>query len=115
MTKTETLAVDPERLAQAWNETLPLMIGPSDKATVVPDGKDPNTLRIHIQSTGRSGYSFDFSCTYVDPREVKVELIDAERGDDQADERHGIAQSLIEDYVRHIHECAQRLKGLTNG
>jgi len=114
MTKTDILTVNPQELARAWSETLPLLINPGDKATVVADERDANVLRIHIDSEGRSMYSFDFKCTYVDAREVKVEVIDAERGHDQTDERSEIVQSLIEDYVRHIHECAQRLKGLTN-
>lgn len=114
-TKTDILTVDTRRLAEAWNETLPLLVGPSDKATVLPDERDEGVLLIHIATAGRSKYNFDFKCTYVDSREVKVELVDAERGHDQTDERAEIAQSLIEDYIRHIHECAQRLKGLTNG
>ncbi|WP_309123209.1 hypothetical protein [Paenibacillus sp.] len=114
MTKTDILTVNPQELARAWNETLPVLLNASDKATVVADERDANVLRIHIDTAGRSMYSFDFKCTYVDSREVKVEIVDAERGHDQADETREIIQSLIEDYVRHIHECAQRLKGLTN-
>jgi hypothetical protein len=114
MTKAAVMTVNPQELAKAWNETLPLMIGPSDKATVAADEKYPGVLNIHIKTVGHSKYSFDFRCTYVDPREVKVDLIDVERDQVTTDERTEIIQTLVEDYIRHIHECAQRLKGLTN-
>jgi hypothetical protein len=114
MMKTAVLTVSPKELAQAWNETLPLMLNPSDKATVAADEKYPDVLNIHITTAGHSMYSFDFKCTYVDPREVKVEVIDVEQDNITVDERKDRIQSLIEDYIRHIHECAQRLKGLTN-
>ncbi len=113
MTKAPVLNVDPRQLAKAWNETLPRLLNPSDKATVKPDEKDRHVLNIHIQTAGRGLYSFDFRCTYMDEREVQVEVADAERGHTATDERTEIAQTLIEDYVRHIHECAQQLKGLT--
>lgn len=115
MTKTAVLTVDSQELAKAWNETLPLMLNPSDKAKVEADEKDADVLNIHIQAAGHSMYSFDFRCTYVDPREVKVEVVDVEQDQLTVDERKDRIQSLIEDYIRHIHECAQRLKGLTNG
>ena len=115
MTTTASLAVGPKRLAEAWNEMLPQVIDPSDKASAAPDGKDPNTLRIRIENAGRSGWQFEFSCTYVDSREVKVELVSAEQDGEESDERSETAQKLIEKYVRRIHECAQRLKGLTKG
>jgi len=114
MTKAAVLTVNAQELANAWNETLPQLLNPSDKATVAADAKESNVLRIHIQTAGHSMYSFDFKCTYVDPREVRVELVDAERDNVTTDERREIIQTLIEDYIRHIHECAQRLKGLTN-
>ncbi|MCI3926308.1 hypothetical protein MO973_39615 [Paenibacillus sp. TRM 82003] len=114
-TKTDVLIVDPQQLAKAWNETLPLMLNPSDKATVEADEKHANVLNIHIQTAGHSMYTFDFRCTYVDSREVKVDVVDVEQDHLTVDERKDRIQTLIEDYIRHIHECAQRLKGLTNG
>ncbi|HZG87276.1 hypothetical protein [Paenibacillus sp.] len=114
MTKTAEWTVNAEELAKAWNETLPRLLNPSDKASVAPDAKDSNVLHIHIITAGRSMYNFDFRVEYVDNREVRVDLVDAERDDVTTDERRDIVQTLIEDYVRHIHECAQQLKGLTN-
>ncbi len=114
MPKTAELTVDLKQLAQAWNETLPLMLHPSDKSSVEADEKFPNVLHIHIITEGHSQYSFDFRCTYVDSREVKVEVVDVERDGATTDERRAMIQTLIEDYMRHIHECAQRLKGMTN-
>jgi hypothetical protein len=58
-------------------------------------------------------YSFDFLVTYVDSREVKVNLVDVEKADQTVDERNDVIQNLIEDYVRHLHECAQALHDLT--
>lgn len=113
MTKA-VLTVNPQELAKAWNEQLPLVLNPSDKATVAADEKFPNVLNIQITTAGHSMYSFDFRCTYVDPREVKVDFIDVEQDHINVDERPDRIQTLIEDYIRHIHECAQRLKGLTN-
>jgi len=113
MMKTPVLTTDSETLAKAWNEMLPKLLNPSDEATVLPDEKDPDALNIHISTAGRSKYSFDFRCTYMDQREVKVEVIDVERDGVHIDERNDIVQTLIEDHIRHIHECAQQLKELT--
>ena len=56
---------------------------------------------------GRQEYSFDFQCTYVDSREVKVDLVDVERDGATTDERNENIQGMVGDYTRHIHECAQ--------
>ncbi|GAB2721657.1 hypothetical protein ACFQWB_14505 [Paenibacillus thermoaerophilus] len=109
------MQTDPQTLVAAWNETLPSVLNFGDKATVAADEQDPNTLRMTIDSAGHTGYSFDFKCTYVDSREVRVEFVDVERGNRNIDEFSPIVQSLIDDYVRHIHECAQALHGLTHG
>jgi hypothetical protein len=114
MSSAPVLSVDPQKLADAWNEQLQLVIGPSDKASVMPDAKDPDTLLIQITSAGHTMYTLDFRCTYVDTREVHVEFIDVDSNGITANEGREIIQSLIEDYIRHIHECAQRVKGLTN-
>lgn len=108
------LTVEPKKLADAWNEQLQLVIGPSDEANVRPDEKDSNVLHIHITTAGRTQYEFDFRCTYKDTREVHVEFVDAHNAGMPANEQRQVIQTLIEDYIRHIHECAQRLKGLTN-
>lgn len=114
MMNTPVLPVDSQTLAQAWNDMLPQLLNPSDQAEVRADEKHPDVLNIHIASTGRSMYTFDFRVQYLDQREVKVDLIDVERDDVSIDERSETVQQLIEDYIRHIHECAQQLKELTN-
>lgn len=114
MAKTETLMMDQQRLVQAWAKGLPTVLNASDKTEVMADEADPNTIRIHIATEGRSGYSFDFKCTYVDSREVNVELVDVEREGRTVDERTDIIQTMVDDYVRHIHECAQLLQSVTN-
>lgn len=113
MSRTETLTVDREELRAAWTRTLPTVLNQSDRFEVHP-GEDDQTLRVHIASAGHSMYSFDFSVSYVDSREVRVELIDVEKGDDSVDERNETIQQLVEDYVRHLHECAQALHSLTH-
>lgn len=112
--KTSVLTINAKELEKAWNETLPRMLNSSDKAVVRADEKVPDAINIHIITAGHSMYSFDFRCKYVDTREVKVELIDVERDHVSTDERTETIQTMIEDYMRHIHECAQQLKGLTD-
>ncbi|WP_274362419.1 hypothetical protein [Paenibacillus thermotolerans] len=114
MSKTAVLSVDPQKLADAWNEQLPFVLSPSDKATVTPDEKDSDVLHIHVTTAGRTQYTLDFKCTYKDTREVHVEFVDVDNAGIPANEQRQVIQTLIEDYIRHIHECAQRLKGLTN-
>ena len=113
MSKKDTLQVDNQRLAEAWARTLPTVLNSSDRAEVVADEAEPNVLRVHIATAGRNNYSFDFKCTYVDSREVKVDLVDVERDGNNVDERTEIIQTLVDDYVRHIHECAQQLHAFT--
>lgn len=113
MSKTETLSVDQDQLREAWIRTLPEVLDRSDRFEVHP-GENGQTLRVHIASAGHSMYSFEFSVTYVDSREVRVELIDVEKADQSVDERNETVQQLVEDYVRHLHECAQTLHSLTH-
>lgn len=103
-----------EELVELWAKTLPQTLNDSDKAIVQLDEHDPDLLRIHIETEGRTGYSFDFTARYLDDREVNIELSDVERDRISVDERTEIIQTLIEDYVRHIHECAQILHRYTH-
>lgn len=114
MSNRDTLKVDGQRLADEWARTLPTVLNASDRSEVKPDEAEPNVLRVHIATAGHSEYSFDFKCTYVDSREVKVELIDVEREGVSVDERTDVIQTMADDYVRHIHECAQQLHALTH-
>ncbi|MFB5269119.1 hypothetical protein ACE41H_20350 [Paenibacillus enshidis] len=108
------LQIDQQQLVEAWQERLPTLIGPGDKAWVSADEADPKALRIHIEVEGRQMYSFDFACAYVDSREVKVNLVDVESEGRTVDERSDIIQQLADDYTRHIHQCAQALQQLTH-
>lgn len=76
MNKRDSLQVDKQRLAEAWARTLPTVLNTSDRTEVLADEAEANVLRVHITTVGRSNYSFDFKCTYVDSREVKVDLVD---------------------------------------
>ena len=80
----------------------------------MPDESDSKSLRVTIESAGRTGYSLDFKVTYQDSREIKVKLVDVEKDHVHVDERSDIIQQLIDDYRRSIHECAQTLQQLTN-
>ncbi|MED4602147.1 hypothetical protein P9314_15780 [Paenibacillus validus] len=113
MAKSDQLRIDQQELVQAWSRTLPTVLNASDRAEVFADEADSNVLRVHITTAGRNDYSFDFKCTYVDSREVKVDLVDVERDGNNVDERTDVIQTLVDDYVRHIHECAQQLHALT--
>lgn len=108
------MAVGSSELAKVWSDALPNQLKPSDESIVKEDGRDPHSLRIHIRSAEHDNYSFDFLVTYVDSREIQVQLIDVERGHVSIDERNDAVQSRIETYVRAIHECAQALKGVTH-
>ncbi|WP_281883236.1 hypothetical protein [Paenibacillus sp. YYML68] len=114
MSHSDKLSINQQELAAAWNRTLPMVLNTSDKAEVLPDEAETNALRVHIVTAGRNLYSFDFKCTYVDAREVKVELIDVERDNVSVDERTTIIQTMVDDYIRHLHECAQQLHALTS-
>ncbi|OZB89994.1 hypothetical protein [Paenibacillus sp. XY044] len=102
------------KLVQAWQSQLPQTLDTSDQAQVFADGANPQALRIHIDTAGRSKYSFDFQCSYVDTREVKVDLVDVERDGRTVDERTDVIQNMAQDYTRQIHECAQALHDLTH-
>jgi fructose-specific phosphotransferase system component IIB len=114
MAKTDTLTVDQQQLVQAWQRTIPTCLNTSDRAEVRADEADSKALWITIVTEGRNGYSFDFKCTYMDSREVKVEFVDVEVDGRNVDERTTVIQTLIDDYVRHIHECAQQLHAMTS-
>jgi hypothetical protein len=109
-----SLMLDQQQLVDAWNRNMPEVLNKTDKAEVTRDAANPNAVRIHIQTAGRQKYSFDFKCTYVDDREIKVELVDAQRDNQSIDEREEIVQQLINDYVRHLHECAQLCQSVTH-
>ncbi|MNH87327.1 hypothetical protein D3C87_462490 [compost metagenome] len=110
----EPFNVDQNMLVNAWQQQLPEFLNSGDSAQVLADAKDPQSLRIHINAAGHQFYSFDFQCTYLDPREIKVSLVDVERGGDHVDERGDVIQDLAADYSRHLHECAQALHRITN-
>ncbi|EPY13601.1 MULTISPECIES: hypothetical protein [Paenibacillus] len=114
MNQEEQPQVDQSRLVDAWQQTLPAKLEPGDKATVLPDGANPQALVIHIDTAGRQMYSFDFHCAYVDSREVELNLIDVEKSGVHIDERTEVVQELVQNYVRHIHECAQALHDVTH-
>jgi len=107
-------AITGEQLAAAWARELPNRMPTSDHAKVWPDEGNDQAVRIHITNPGRTSYTFDFACEYVDSREVKVNLVDVERDDVHVDESSGTIQQLVQDYVRHIHECAQALHDVTH-
>jgi Fe-S cluster assembly iron-binding protein IscA len=114
MSGTEQLTVDNQTVAKAWQDQLPGILNQSDQCKVVADEGDPNALRVNIQTGGRSDYNFDFKVSYVDSREVDVQLVDVEQGGLHIDENTEIIQNLAEDYVRHLHECAQAVQNMTN-
>lgn len=106
--------LDQDQLVQAWRSQLPQNLDPSDSAQVFADEANPNALRIHIDSAGRTMYSFDFQCSYLDTREVKVDLVDVERDGQTVDERTEVIQDMTQGYTRQIHECAQALHHVTH-
>lgn len=108
------LNVDQSTLVNAWQENLTSILKPGDVAEVAADEGNPSAIRIHIGAAGRQEYSFDFQCTYVDSREVKVDLIDVEKDGTTTDERNENVQGMVGDYTRHIHECAQTLQQITH-
>lgn len=114
MGKSDELQMNQENLADAWRQTLPETLGSADRCKVLPDEADSKSLRVTIEAAGHQMYSFDFKVTYVDSREVRVELIDVEKDKISVDERGDIIQQLIQDYTRHLHECAQALHRLTH-
>ncbi|MEK3732726.1 MULTISPECIES: hypothetical protein [Paenibacillus] len=108
------LNVNQETLVSAWQERLGTILKPGDRAEVAADEGNPQAVRIHIDTAGRQDYSFDFQCTYVDSREVRVDLVDVERAGATTDERNENIQGMVSDYTRHIHECAQALQQITH-
>lgn len=114
MTQSNQLDVDQDRLVQAWKRSLPTTLNKTDSVEVLADGQNPKALWVHIKTAGHTKYSFDFKVTYVDDRETKVEFIDVEKDNRSVDEHTDTIQTLIEDYVRHIHECAQVLQEITH-
>jgi len=114
MSKQDKLHIDQQQLADAWQHTLPEYVNEADRVSVLKDEADSRALRITLESAGHQMYSFDFKAAYVDSREVKVTLIDVERDGRSIDERTDMIQELVQDYTRHIHECAQALHVLTN-
>jgi len=108
------MQMDQHRLVAAWEEQLPSLMNDGDSFSIQADEADEQTLRIHFNAAGRQKYSLDFRCTYVDSREVAVDLIDVEKSGHQTDERTDTVQALAQQYTRQIHECAQALQDLTN-
>ena len=110
----QDFSVSQPELIDAWKENLQLQLHDSDSFSVRGDPSNPKSLQIHIDAAGRSKYSFDFKCTYLDDRSVRVDLEDVEKDNESVDEHTIIIQDLIEDYVRHIHECAQAVQAITH-
>ncbi|MDQ0089245.1 FKBP-type peptidyl-prolyl cis-trans isomerase 2 [Paenibacillus anaericanus] len=109
----EEMNLDQTMLVNAWQQQLPEYLNPGDSAQVLADQADPHGVRLHIEAAGHQLYSFDFQCSYVDPREVRVDLVDVELAGQTVDENTEVIQELTKDYVRHIHECAQALHKIT--
>lgn len=114
MNENDIVQVDQHQLVAAWQQTLTNKLEPGNKATVLPDAANPHAFLIHIDTDGRQSYTFDFHCSYVDSREVDLKLIDVERDGVHIDERTQPVQEMAQDYMRHIHECAQHLHDLTH-
>lgn len=110
----EQLNVNWQTLVQSWQQELPTFLNSGDSSEVTADNMDKNSIRVHIESAGHEMYSFDFKCSYMDTREVKVDLLDVEQDGRAIDEHTNAIQELTHDYVRHIHECAQSLHRITN-
>lgn len=114
MGKQDELQIDQASLVNGWQQTLQDILGSSDHCQVLPDEADAKSMVVTIETAGHQAYSFDFKITYVDSREVKVQLMDVERDKISIDERGDVVQQLIQDYTRHLHECAQALQQLTH-
>ncbi len=109
----EELSLDQGSLVHAWRQQLPEYLNPGDSAQVEADLGNPQGLRIHINAAGHQFYSFDFECSYKDTREVAVALVDVERDGQTVNEQSDKIQEMTQDYVRHLHECAQALQRIT--
>ncbi|KQX60135.1 MULTISPECIES: hypothetical protein [unclassified Paenibacillus] len=114
MSKADKLTIDQAELVNEWMTVLPTTLHQTDQARVWADEADPQALWVHIMAAGHTGYTIDFKVTYVDDREVKVELTDVQQGTTHIDETSEIVQNLVDDYIRHIHECAQALQKVTH-
>jgi hypothetical protein len=114
MSKLDIPAINQADLVAAWQESLPLYLNDSDRAKVTQVAIKPQGMQIHIDTAGRSFYSFDFDVTYLDSREVKVELKQALKDNIPIEEQTEKVLELIKDYTRHIHECAQALQKITH-
>jgi hypothetical protein len=112
--KQESMSVPRDQLVAAWQQTLPSTFKSTDKVEVKADLLDQNAFRIHVNTAGHSHYEFEYKCEYVDPREVKVTLLNIQRGGDNILEPTLDIQILSDEYIRNIHECAQALHPLTN-
>ncbi|MDU4961581.1 MAG: hypothetical protein E6X17_13095 [Sporomusaceae bacterium] len=110
----QQLSLSQSALVAAWRENLPAELQQGDSVIVRGDAADAQALTIHIDAAGHTQYSFDFKCTYLDDRSVRVDLIDAEQDDVSIDEATPVVQELVADYTRHIHECAQTLQAITH-
>ncbi|WP_342563743.1 hypothetical protein NST84_00445 [Paenibacillus sp. FSL R7-0345] len=108
------MQLDQNTLISAWQDRLPALMKDGDSFSLQGDAADRNSLLIHFDAAGHQAYSLDFRCTYVDSREVAVNLIDVEQSGLHTDERSDAVQQLAQKYTRQIHECAQALQSLTN-
>lgn len=66
------MTVDQQKLVEAWQEQLPILLNSGDKSQVQADEADNRAIRIHIEVEGRQMYSFDFACTYVDSGKYRL-------------------------------------------
>lgn len=110
----EVSGISQSQLVEAWKKNLPIQLNQGDSVKVRGNSADPKSLRIHIDVAGHTKHSFDFECTYRDDRSVEVELVDVEEDNEAVDESREIIQNLVDDYVRHIHECAQAVQDITH-
>jgi hypothetical protein len=114
MSTNDEWTVPQDQLVQAWKQVIPEWVHGGDRAEVWADEADPRALRVHIRTAGHQMMEFDFAVRYVDSREIDIRLADAERDGQTVDERNDVMQSLIHDYRRHLHECAQALQDVTH-
>ncbi|MBW5448608.1 hypothetical protein GE107_21410 [Cohnella sp. CFH 77786] len=114
MSTHDEMTVPQDQLVAAWRRVLPERLQGGDRAEVLADEADPRALRVHIRTAGHQMMEFDFAVRYVDSREIGVELTDVEKDGQTVDERNDVMQELIQDYRRHLHECAQALHDVTH-
>ena len=113
--KNDMPTISQEELVAKWQKTLPIYLNASDRAEVTQDKVNPNWIRVHIDTAGRSFYRFHFCLFYQDSREIRVEFISAEKDHKPVtDTETEPVQNLVKDYIRHIHECAQALQEVTH-